>query len=374
MKHNFMLAMAAAFLLIPRPLGSQASGSDLTQRFLVLHTFKTATMQRELDEAASAGYRIVDAFFEEHAPSGFLGFGEGEMVVVLEKTTTPPKTYAYRLLESALRISTLEKKVNESTAQGFQLLPYAVFPVTHHFGGFFPPTEITVALMERDPDKSERSEYHFLRTRGLSSLKEQITKSVAQGYRPIHVVGDGELHIVVMAKGANSSGQPSIQPTQGSELKPSERFVVLMEGKLAKLEEETHPLAAAGYRLVAGTSNFGGLNTHMALILWKSTPTPAPCEYLFVDEKKDPSLETRLNESARLGFRLLPHMLLPEAAVMERPIGSTSVYNYLVLGFPNNPDVKEKVASAATRGYQLVGFSQRYSAIMEIETKTDAAQ
>ena len=53
---------------------------DLTERFLLLATQKTSTMQKELGEASAAGYRILTG-----SPTSVT-----EMAIILEKVTTPP--------------------------------------------------------------------------------------------------------------------------------------------------------------------------------------------------------------------------------------------------------------------------------------------
>ena len=61
---------------------------DPSQRFLLLATKKTATMQKELDEAAAAGYRILVG-----SPTSGT-----EMALILEKVAMPPDNYQYALL------------------------------------------------------------------------------------------------------------------------------------------------------------------------------------------------------------------------------------------------------------------------------------
>ena len=61
---------------------------DLTQRYLLLATTKTSTMQKELGQASAAGYRII---------AGSPTSGE-EMALILEKVATLPNNYEYILL------------------------------------------------------------------------------------------------------------------------------------------------------------------------------------------------------------------------------------------------------------------------------------
>ena len=89
---------------------------DPESRYLLLATVKTSTMQKELDEASGQGFRIVSA-----ASS----CGQSEMVLFLERVTKPPDTYKYRLLATS-RTSTMEKELNQAAQEGFRLLPRTI--------------------------------------------------------------------------------------------------------------------------------------------------------------------------------------------------------------------------------------------------------
>ena len=89
---------------------------DPESRYLLLSTVKTSTMQKELDEASGQGFRIISA-----ASS----CGQSEMVLFLERVTQPPDTYKYRLLATT-RTSTMEKELNQAAQEGFRLLPRTI--------------------------------------------------------------------------------------------------------------------------------------------------------------------------------------------------------------------------------------------------------
>ena len=55
---------------------------DLTQQYLLLTTSRTSTMQLELDEAASACYRVL----------GGCRTGGGELALLLEKAAKPQES------------------------------------------------------------------------------------------------------------------------------------------------------------------------------------------------------------------------------------------------------------------------------------------
>ena len=73
LKHFVALAIVA--LLIGPLMSAGPPEVDLTFRYLLLATSRTKTMQKELDEAAGAGYRIITG----SPTSG------SEMALILEK-------------------------------------------------------------------------------------------------------------------------------------------------------------------------------------------------------------------------------------------------------------------------------------------------
>src|SRR5215211_5667968 len=121
---------------------------DPESRYLLLSTIKTSTMQKELDEASAQGFRIISA-----ASS----CNQSEMVLFLERVTQPPDTYKYRLLATS-RTSTMEKGLNQAAQEGYRLLPRTI---TAKEG--FMSNEI-VAVLEQTPKPSKRYEYRLLAT------------------------------------------------------------------------------------------------------------------------------------------------------------------------------------------------------------------
>jgi len=96
---------------------------DLTPRFLLLATRNTSTMQKELDAAAAAGYHILAGSRTSRV----------EVAFILEKVAAPPDVYEYDLLATT-RTSTMEKELNERAARGFRLLPRTMTEKEQTFG------------------------------------------------------------------------------------------------------------------------------------------------------------------------------------------------------------------------------------------------
>ncbi len=91
-----------------------------TQTYKVLATSKTSTMQKEMQEAGDAGFRFVAVMGGETA------IGGKEVVVLMEKAAGETGIYGYRLL-AANRTSTLQKELQEAADGGFRVVGQTVF-------------------------------------------------------------------------------------------------------------------------------------------------------------------------------------------------------------------------------------------------------
>jgi hypothetical protein len=113
---RFVLSVCAMALLVcPR-----ASDAQSSHTYKVLATSKTSTMQKEMQEAGAAGYRFVAVMGGETAMGG------KEVVVLLEKRADDEATYAYRLLATN-RTGTLQKELQEAADAGYVAVGQTVF-------------------------------------------------------------------------------------------------------------------------------------------------------------------------------------------------------------------------------------------------------
>ena len=103
-------------------LGSVASpvAAQEPVSYRVVATNKTSTMQKEMQEAGNAGFRFAAVMGGETA------FGGKEVVVVMQKTTAAEATFDYRVLATN-RTSTMQKEVQEAADAGFMYVGQTVF-------------------------------------------------------------------------------------------------------------------------------------------------------------------------------------------------------------------------------------------------------
>ena len=185
MKAIYTLVLPLILLTALSAVAQNKLKIDPESRYLLLSTIKTSTMQKELDEASAQGFRIISA-----ASS----CGQAEMVLFLERVTRPPDTYKYRLLATT-RTSTMEKELNQAAQEGFRLLPRTITAKE----GFL--TKEIVSVLEQTPKSTKRYEYRLLATSRTSTLQKEVAQAESDGFVLVGLVGRGE-NMVIMEKEA----------------------------------------------------------------------------------------------------------------------------------------------------------------------------
>lgn len=174
-----------------------ASSTVLAQNqndFRVLATNKTSTMQKEMNEAAQAGFRFGGVMGGETAVGG------SEVVVIMSRASSESPRYEYRLLATN-KTSTMQKEMQEAGDAGFEYKGQSIFKST--FGG-----KEVVVILERDREAKtpERFEYRLLATKKTSTLQKELAEAGDAGYEFVGVtvaetlVGGNEVVAIVRRK------------------------------------------------------------------------------------------------------------------------------------------------------------------------------
>ena len=161
----------AILFLPPFATGSVAQSRDSAVEYRVLATNRTSTMEKELNEAADAGFRFRTVMGGETA------FGGGQVVIVMSRDAEKQR-YAYRLLATA-RTSTMEKEIQQAAEAGYHYRGQTVFDTA--FGG----NEV-VAILERDEQAPrEAFDYRLVATSRTSTLEKELAEVGAAGYEVV---------------------------------------------------------------------------------------------------------------------------------------------------------------------------------------------
>ena len=141
--------------------------------FKVLATNRTATMEKEMNEAAKLGLRFGAAMGGETAVGG------KEVVVVMKRPAEPSAGYEYRLLATT-KTSTMQRELQDASDAGFAYMGQTVFEST--FGG-----REVVCILEREAGKrgSTGWEYLLVATMRTSTLEKELQRAGGTGYEVV---------------------------------------------------------------------------------------------------------------------------------------------------------------------------------------------
>jgi len=138
--------------------------------YKVLAANRTSTTEKEMKEAAEAGYRFGGVMGGETA------FGGSEVVVVMVRNDAAGGRFDYRLFATN-RTSTMQSEMQAAGDQGFEYRGQTVFKTT--FGG-----KEVVVILERDLNAASRKryEYRLLATKRTSTLEKELGDAGKQGF------------------------------------------------------------------------------------------------------------------------------------------------------------------------------------------------
>lgn len=137
--------------------------------YRVLATTKTSTMEKELNEAAEAGFAFTAVMGGGTAAAG------SEVVVVMTKLPEGSPRRTYRLLATN-RTSTMQKELQELGSEGYDYKGQTIFNST--FGG----KEVSV-ILERSADGSKTAiRYKLQATSRTSTMQRELNELGQDGY------------------------------------------------------------------------------------------------------------------------------------------------------------------------------------------------
>lgn len=151
------------------PIAAQPPASNYDYR--VLATTRTGTMDKEMNEAADAGFVFGGVM------GGQTAFGGKEVLVIMKKNASDTNITKrkYKLLATS-RTGTMQKELQQAGDEGFAYCGLTVFEST--FGG----QEVSV-ILERDPAvPPSRIEYRLLATSRTGTMQKELQQAGGEGF------------------------------------------------------------------------------------------------------------------------------------------------------------------------------------------------
>lgn len=152
------------------------TASGQTTDYKVLATNKTSTTQKEMNEAADAGFQFGGVM------GGETSFGGSEVVTIMYRKSSSEKgRFAYKLLATS-KTSTMQKELQEAGDEGFEYKGQTVYKST--FGG---KEVVTILELDRNLKNHPRYEYRLLATKKTSTMQKELQEAGAEGFEFVGV-------------------------------------------------------------------------------------------------------------------------------------------------------------------------------------------
>ena len=157
--------------LAPALLAAFVSPAMAQNDIKVLATNKTSTLEKEMNEAADAGFRFAAVM------GGETSFGGSEAVVIMTRLDGSKPNYAYKLLATN-KTGTMQKELQQAGDAGFEYRGQTSFKSM--FGG-----KEVVVLLERDKsiERPQHYEYKLLATKKTSTMQKELAEAGAAGFQ-----------------------------------------------------------------------------------------------------------------------------------------------------------------------------------------------
>ncbi len=349
---------------------ARKSKLDLSQPYLLLATVRVSTLQKEANEAAAVGYRVLTGNMT----------GGGEPALLMEKVARPPETYAYRVVET-YRDSAMQKELDAAARKGFRPVPRAMWGHATQY----------LIVLEKPPGSIPDYSFRLLGTTLTGTLQKELAGAAEQGQRVAGMVMRQEdagsmssQHMVIVEKAAEGGDRPAGAGASNADAR--QRYRLLATERTSTMQKELNESAAAGYRILAASRTS---RTELAMLLEKSQ-LPTNYEYQLVACARMATLEKELNEVAAKGYRLVPESVVGKrgtkggwrgaligsplpavlgeidqfvadevTAVAEKVADAEGRYRYLVLATERTSTMQKEISQAASEGFKPVAITGR---------------
>ncbi|MEZ5294442.1 MAG: hypothetical protein R2745_25405 [Vicinamibacterales bacterium] len=166
MTRSMWMGMVLGAWMLASPAGSAAQ----SPAFKVLATSRTATMEKEMNEAARMGLRFGAVMGGETAAGG------KEVVVVMKRPDGDSAPFQYRLLATS-KTSTMKRELQDAADAGYVYVGQTVFETL--FGG----KEVVCILERQEGNRGDSGfEYELLATNKTSTMDKELQKAAADGF------------------------------------------------------------------------------------------------------------------------------------------------------------------------------------------------
>ena len=338
--------LAAVPALAQTPAGTIPT--DKPQEFRFISTTKTATFEKELNEAAKQGFgfiRLAKAF-NDGSLGGLLSRDQG---------ADKPR-YEYKLLATN-RIGTLKTEFEAAAAEGYEFRGITTEAKPIPFS--YPET---IVIMERPLGQTKRRfEYKFISTQREKTTQSELDAAVEQGFVPIELALGQDTNTASIVFGMGSRVFITIILSRDAANPSAEmgkrEYRFLQTNKVRTMEKEMNALAKEGFQF--HLTSIGS----MTLMARPPKETKPRYEYTLLATQRTGTMQKELSEMGAKGHLFLGTStgLGGLVSVLERELGEAGQagkYEYKFLATTLEGTTQKELNEALAQGFKFLELTQ----------------
>lgn len=141
------------------------------QQYLVLEVVKLDTFDKEINSAASQGFRLMMSCTSDNG---------GRIQALMERAAPPPNVFQYRMV-ATFSEKTGDKEMNAAGADGFRVVPHTAMIKK----GLTIFNTNSVVIMEKTPQASGQFEYRTISEFKTATFHRELKAAVNEGWKVV---------------------------------------------------------------------------------------------------------------------------------------------------------------------------------------------
>jgi hypothetical protein len=159
-----VVACALAWAAVP----AAQTGIEADQQYLVLEVTKLATFEKETNEAAGQGFRLMMSTTSDNG---------GRIQALMQRAATPPAVFQYRMV-ATFSEKTGDTEMNGAGVEGFRVVPHTAMVKK----GLTIFNTNNVVIMEKAPNSPDRFEYRTISAVRTTTFHRELKAAVDEGW------------------------------------------------------------------------------------------------------------------------------------------------------------------------------------------------
>ncbi len=170
MRHPFGSAVATAVLvtMLGAPAGAQDLKIEPDQQYLVLEVAKLDTFEKEINNAAGQGFRLMMSATSDNGQ---------RIQALMNRTAAAPDLFQY-LMVATFSEKTGDKEMNAAAGDGFRVVPHTAMTKK----GITIFNTNSVVIMEKAPKTSALFEYRTISAVKTPTFHRELKAAVDEGW------------------------------------------------------------------------------------------------------------------------------------------------------------------------------------------------